>query len=130
MAGKDFLGTGLGFPFNLDQGRGIGLSYHPSDVEQSIRVILSTRPGERMKRPTFGCRLQEMVFRPNNSHTHQSIKDAIMEAVVQWEPRVRDLTVHVRSDPKDVDRLNIEIEYLLRDSNTPRNLVYPFYLQG
>ena len=130
MAGKDFLGAGLAFPMGLDQGRGIALSAGGDDVEQSIRIILSTRPGERAKRPTFGCRLQEMVFRPNNSHTHQSIKDAIMEAIVQWEPRVRDLDVKVRGDTDDIDRLNIEIEYLLRDSNTPRNLVYPFYLQG
>lgn len=130
MAGREFLGTGLSFPMSLDQGRGIALSGGGDDVEQSIRIILSTRPGERAKRPTFGCRLQEMVFRPNNSHTHQSIKDAIMEAIVQWEPRVRDLDVKVRGDTDDIDRLNIEIEYLLRDSNTPRNLVYPFYLQG
>lgn len=130
MAGKDFLGAGLAFPMGLDQGRGIALSAGGDDVEQSIRIILSTRPGERVKRPTFGCRLQEMVFRPNNAHTHQSIKDAIMEAIVQWEPRVRDLDVKVKGDTDNIDRLNIEIEYLLRDSNTPRNLVYPFYLQG
>lgn len=130
MAGREFLGTGLAFPLNLDEGRGISLSNQADDVEQSIRIILSTRPGERVKRPTFGCRLQEMVFRPNNAHTHQSIRDTIMEAIIQWEPRVRDLNVIVKGDPKDIDRLNIEIEYLLRDSNTPRNLVYPFYLQG
>ena len=130
MARKDFLGRGMAFPLGLDQGRGIKLVSGPDDVEQSIRIILSTRPGERQKRPTFGCRLQEMVFRPNNSHTHQSIKDVIMEALIQWEPRLRDLDVKVRPDQDDIDRINIEIEYMLRDSNTPRNLVYPFYLQG
>ena len=130
MAGKDYIGTGIRFPLCLGQGKGIAISSGPDDVEQSIRLILSTRPGERQQRPSFGCRLQEMVFRPNNSHTHASIRDVIMEAVVQWEPRVRDLDVVVRPDSDDVDRINIEIEYLLRDSNTPRNLVYPFYLQG
>lgn len=130
MAKKGFIGTGMRFPLCLDQGRGIATISQADDVEQSIRIILSTRPGERVQRPNFGCRLQEMVFRPNNSHTHQSIRDLIMEAIVQWEPRVRDLDVQARPDPDDIDRINIEIEYLLRDSNTPRNLVYPFYLQG
>ena len=130
MAKRVFLGSGLAFPLGLSSGRGIAFSGGVEDVDQSIRIILSRRPGERQKRPTFGCRLQEMVFKPNNAHTHQSIKDAIMEAVIQWEPRVRDLEVRIRNDPDDIDRVNIEIEYMLQNSNTPRNLVYPFYLQG
>lgn len=130
MAINPILGNGIAFPLGLDEGKGIAISRELGDVDQSIRIILSTRPGERVMRPDFGCRLQEMVFRPNNAHTHSAIKDSIMEALLKWEPRIRDLDVVVKQDPKDLDRLNIEINYQVRSSSVPQNLVYPFYLQG
>lgn len=125
-----FLGTGIMGPMTLSEGRGIALSHAEKDIEQSVRLILSTRPGERVMRPTFGCRIHEYVFFPNNSATHVKIRDAVSEALEQNEPRLQDVEVEVNGDPQEIDRLNVRVKYKIRSINSIHNLVYPFYLQG
>jgi hypothetical protein len=49
-----FLGNGLSFPLRTDARGQIALVTGSEDIEQSIRIILSTRQGERVMRPTFG----------------------------------------------------------------------------
>lgn len=106
------------------------MSHAEKDIEQSVRLILSTRPGERVMRPTFGCRIHEYVFFPNNSATHVKIRDAVSEALEQNEPRLQDVEVEVNGDPQEIDRLNVRVKYKIRSINSIHNLVYPFYLQG
>lgn len=125
-----FLGAGLMAPMSLSEGRGIALTRAEQDVEQCIRLILSTRPGERVMRPDFGCSVHNYVFSPNNSSTRQRIREAVFDALNIQEPRITDLNVDVTEDPKNVDRLNVKIRYKIRTVNTVFNMVYPFYLQG
>jgi hypothetical protein len=127
---SDFLGAGIMAPMALSEGRGIALSKAESDVEQSVRLILSTRPGERAMRPTFGCRIHEYVFAPNNSNTHLAIREAVREALIQWEQRIENIEVDVQADARQIDRLNVNVRYTIRTVNSIYNLVYPFYLQG
>src|SRR5262249_43454716 len=49
-------------------------------------------------------------------------------ALDRWEPRITVSDVVVRFDKADRSRLLIEIEYLLRSINDPRNLVFHFYV--
>ena len=66
---KDILGRGLAFPFQVNQRGEIALVTGQRDVEQSIRIILETAPGERVMRPEFGCRAHELLFAPRaNKH--------------------------------------------------------------
>ncbi len=125
-----FLGSGIMAPMSLSEGRGIALTRAEEDVEQCIRLILSTRPGERVMRPDFGCAVHNYVFAPNNSTTRQRIRDAVYDALDRHEPRITDLNVDVTEDAKLVDRLNVKIRYKIRTVNTVFNMVYPFYLQG
>ena len=129
-AKASFLGTGIMGPMTLSEGRGIAVSSGEADIEQSVRLILSTRPGERVMRPTFGCRIHEYVFYPNNSATHVKIRDAVREALEVNEPRLQDVEVDVKGDPHEIDRLNVRVKYRIRTINSIHNLVYPFYLQG
>ncbi|MFM7204856.1 MAG: GPW/gp25 family protein [Myxococcota bacterium] len=131
MAAKaGFIGTGILGPLTLSEGRGIALSSGEQDVAQSVRLILSTRPGERVMRPAFGCRIHEYVFAPNNSNTHTKIREAVKDALETNEPRIQDVEVEVKGDPNEIDRLNVRVKYRIRTINSIHNLVYPFYLQG
>ena len=59
---RNLLGKGWAFPVNVDVAGAIAYSGYEKSVEQSIRVILSTTPGERIMRPDFGCSINEMTL--------------------------------------------------------------------
>lgn len=125
---KEIIGRGWSFPPQTDpQGR-MALTNERNELQQSIQVILSTSPGQRVMRPNFGCRLQDLVFQPNNSHTIAKVRRYVEEALGMWEPRINLRTVDVRPDPQEGGRLLIDISYEVKSTRDRRNLVYPFYL--
>lgn len=125
---KEIIGRGWTFPPHIDaQGR-IALTNERNELEQSILIILSTSPGQRVMRTTFGCRLHELVFAPNNSHTAAQARRYVEEALGMWEPRINVVKIDVYPDPKADNRLMINIDYIVKASHDRRSLVYPFYL--
>lgn len=123
----DFIGRGIAFPMRVDQSGSIATSSGPSDVDSSIRMILTTAPGERLMRPHFGCKIWELLFEPINANTLGLMGVAVREALGQWEPRIELDDVRLR--PGDGDgQVMIEIDYTVRSTNDRRNLVYPFYV--
>jgi phage baseplate assembly protein W len=125
---KDMLGTGWSFPLRVDSRGGMALSRHETDIEESIRVILSTAKGERRMRPNFGCDVHTLIFAPNNATTWGLASHYVEEALGWWEPRIEVTEIDTRPDPQDISRLLINIKYRTKATNDARNLVYPFYL--
>lgn len=131
VADNDFLGRGLGFPPGIDGETGkFGVSAGEKLIEESIMTILGTAKGERVMRPEFGCDIRQLVFAPNNTATATLIDLHIKEALLKWEPRIELTSVNVSPDSSERNRLNIEIDYRIKTTNTKKNLVYPFYLEG
>ncbi len=52
----------------------------------------------------------------------------IQNALVIWEPRITEIEVQVEADAQAEGRLNIFISYMVRATNNPYNLVYPYYM--
>lgn len=125
---REIVGRGWAFPPRIGPQGGLALTNEWSEVDQAIRIILSTSPGQRVMRPMFGCRLHELVFAPNNSHTAAQARRYVEEALGMWEPRINVTRVDVRPDPQDTSRLLIEIEHEVKATHDRRSLVYPFYL--
>ena len=125
---REIMGMGWRFPIAVDGGGGIALAQHEQDIEESIRIILSTAKGERRMRPNFGCGIHDLVFHPNNATTWTLIADSVEEALGWWEPRIKVTDVDVRPDLIEQAKLVINIQYQVRTTNDMRNLVYPFYL--
>jgi phage baseplate assembly protein W len=125
---KDNLGIGWSFPLRVDGRGGIALSQHENDVEESIRIILSTAKGERRMRPNFGCDIHKIVFAPNNATSWGLAAHYVEEALGWWEPRIEVLEIDPQPDPLDTSRLLINIKYRIKATNDERNLVYPFYI--
>jgi phage baseplate assembly protein W len=124
---KEFLGSGWAFPPALDPDGRIALAAHEEDIRQAIRVILGTRPGERVMRPDFGSGLHALVFEPVSQRTLALARHRVEEALILWEPRIDTVSVDVRWEGAR-GRLLIDIRYRVRLTNTFYNLVYPFYL--
>jgi phage baseplate assembly protein W len=127
-ADKDLLGSGWSFPLRIDGRGGVSLSQFDSDIEESIYTILSTAKGERRMRPNFGCDIHRLIFAPNNATTWGLASHYVEEALGWWEPRIEVLEINTHPDPLDTSRLLIDIGYVIKATNDPRSIVYPFYL--
>jgi uncharacterized protein len=125
-----FLGTGWGFPpeFSL-KNKDVVLVSDAEDIEQSLMIILSTRPGERILNPLFGCRIHDLVFETIDESTKALAIESIQKAILFFEPRIT-----VESVSTDTSRiydgiLLVNINYIIRTTNTRSNMVFPFYLK-
>lgn len=125
---SDFIGRGISFPLRVDQSGSIATSSGPADLDSSIRMILTTAPGERLMRPHFGCKIWELLFEPINANTLGLMGEAVREAVGRWEPRVTLDDVRLDPSGQHAGEVLIEIDYTVRSTNDRRNLVYPFYV--
>jgi phage baseplate assembly protein W len=124
----DFVGRGWAFPIRTDTNGGIALVGREREIAEAIRLIVSTTPGERPMRPTFGCRIHDFVFAPADAQTAAAIGDEVTRAVSTWEPRVVVERVDVLQAPEDQTVFYIDIHYRLRATNSRYNLVFPFYV--
>lgn len=127
--GDDFLGRGWAFPVRVQGGR-VLFAADDEDIRQAILLILQTAPGERVMLPTFGCRINELVFAAGNASSLSLAQLYVREALEQWEPRITVAAVAASIDTTQPNCMLISVDYVVRDRNRPDNLVYPFYLQS
>lgn len=123
----DFTGTGWSFPFAIEPTGAVAVASGTAKLEQSMRLILETYPGERPMRPRFGSTLRDFVFDGAGTEKAAEIADVVRASIEQWEPRVDVEDVEVYPDEDRPGLLYIDITYLVPDTNSPRNLVFPFY---
>lgn len=122
-----FLGTGWRFPPLADPATGrVALASHGDDIQESIRIILGTRRGERVMRPEFGSLLHTFVFEGLSLSVTSRIAEEVKNSLTLWEPRIRDIQADVT--PGSEGAVHINVSYVVRATNNPYNLVYPFYL--
>ena len=124
----DFIGAGWAFPVTTDATGGVALVTGDREIHQAIRIILGTARGERPMRPEFGCRIHDHVFGPASATTAGQIAFDVREALERWEPRIEVTEVLVGFDAVESGILYVDIGYVLRGLNDPRNLVFPFYV--
>ncbi len=98
------------------------------DIREAIRIILGTQPGERPMSPHFGCNINSFVFGTTDYTSITMMKHEVVNSLTMWEPRIRDIAVEIVRAPEDDGVLLIEISYVVRSTNNPFNLVYPFYI--
>ena len=127
MSSSEFLGKGFAFPLGVDPVTGrMKMAEYEEDIRQAIYIILMTRKGERVMRPEFGCDIHNFSFSGADYESLAGIEEAVREALILWEPRIRDIVIDAYL--KNGDTINIDIRYTVRATNNPYNLVYPFYI--
>ena len=99
-------------------------------VRQALLLLFSTRPGERVMRPTYGCELYKLVFWPNDDTTAGLAMHYVRRAVAQWEPRVDHLRVDATRNSEDETRLDINLEYRVRSTGEEDRLSVQLDLYG
>jgi uncharacterized protein len=125
---EQFIGAGWAFPLRTDATGSIALVTREREIDEAIRLILGTTPGERPMRPEFGCAIADQVFACADATTAGRIAYEVRRALDRWEPRIEVMEVGISFDERDAGTIYIDVRYRIRGTNDPRNLVFPFYL--
>jgi uncharacterized protein len=96
----------------------------PAAIRQSLFLLLSTEPGERVMRPTYGCSLDHLVFGPNDETTAGLVMHYVRRAIETWESRVQLLKVNAGAHPDCPERLEIVVEYRVKTTGAADRLTY------
>jgi uncharacterized protein len=125
---ESFLGTGWSFPPRFDKAaKSVRTVSDEQDIRESLEILLSTRPGERIMLPEYGCPTEELLFGAVDLTFVTSLRDTIRNAILLYEPRIDLIDVLVDTDSLAEGRISILLDYRIRATNSRMNMVYPFY---
>lgn len=123
-----FLGRGWGFPPEFSKTTAsVLLTEGEDDIEKSLEILLSTRLGERIMVPGYGCNLEELLFKPLNLTLKTYVTDLIKTAILYHEPRIDVDKIRIEPSTDNDGLLLIYIDYRIRVTNSRKNMVFPFY---
>jgi phage baseplate assembly protein W len=109
---------------------GIGMVEGNDSVRQAIFLLLSTTPGERVMRPSYGCELRRLVFSPNDDTTAGLAIHYTRRALERWEPRIEIHRLDARRDPEAPGWLILVLEYRVRATQHIELATFSFSLTG
>jgi phage baseplate assembly protein W len=118
-------------PFRLDTGsQQVARADYPDHVDQLIRQLLLTAPGERVCLPEFGCGLRQLVFAPQGDALSATVKLQVQQSIQRWlSDQVQLSDVQVVSGATDggangldTGSLLITVSYTLVDTLAPRQV--------
>lgn len=117
------------YPFRIDpsSGQAMQTSYE-THVDQMIRQVLLTSPGERADLPDFGCGIRKLLFAPNSDALAATAQMLVQGALTKWlgsQIQVQTVTVVLPSESADASQLNIRIEYTLLETLAKKTTEVP-----
>jgi phage baseplate assembly protein W len=124
-----YLGNGWSFPPVFIKGHGVEMVRNEEDIRQSLKILLSTTPGERIFRFDYGCNIRKWVFETIDLSMETLMIDAIKQAILYFETRIEVEKVSIDTKDPLEGIIWINIEYIVRQTNSRSNMVYPFYFK-
>ena len=109
---------------------GIEMVEDLASVRQAVFLLLSTRPGERVMRPDYGCELYRVVFSPNDDTTAGLAIHYVQQALERWEPRIQIRRLDARRNEDVPTQLDVVLEYSLRATQRDDQVLFPLSLSG
>ena len=124
MAGLKYIGQSIKFPLVLVNGKPI-ISDSSETIKESIYTLLSTEKGSRFMLPEYGSRLSELLFEPNDEIVKDLLEVFVLEAIEEFENRVR--FIGITFNQGDEDKLDCYISYEIKQLSEIDTMVFPFY---
>lgn len=114
--------TPIGLMMPIRSGQISGYFDQSTDTFTATRMniinLIRTVPGERRMNPTFGCRLWNVTFEPNDSFIAAKVENIVKEDISQWIPGVSVNSVEVKyfeddtsTDLRDIYKLYIVVKF-------------------
>lgn len=126
---RAFLGRGWSFPPQFDKAaKAVLMLEEERDIESSLEILLTTKIGERVMQPTYGCNLNDLVFESTNLTLLTYMKDLIENAILYHEPRIELEQLEIDTSRQNEGLLLIVLYYLVRTTNSRYNFVYPYFM--
>ena len=126
---NSFLGTGWAFPPTFQKwANSVEMLSGEEDIQNSLKILLSTEVGERIMHPTFGCDLSKLLFEPLDTTLKAYMKNLISDSILYFEPRIKMNDVKLEAKTEE-GYIQITVEYTVRSTNSRNNIVYPYYLK-
>jgi phage baseplate assembly protein W len=94
-------------------------------LSQSVKNLILTRRGERPFSPNLGSDIYALLFEPIDKFTSIDMRDAIIETLANYEPRV-DIIDLVVSGEEDKNRYSVTLAYKAKNEEVAREI--SFYL--
>ncbi|SEP23083.1 hypothetical protein SAMN05444671_4661 [Flavobacterium sp. CF108] len=127
---QDFLGTGWSFPPEFKGStKEVTMLKDESDIKSSLEILLSTKIGERIMQPKYGCNMDELLFNPLNRTLKTFVSELIKTAILYHEPRIDVEKIDITKGDDLSGELLVLIDFKVRATNSRINMVYPFYQQ-
>jgi len=113
--------TNYAFPFRIDQASRQGAqSPYAQHVDDMIRQILLTTPGERADLPEFGCGLRQLLFAPNSDALQTTTQLMIQQSLTQWlgnQITLQQVSVTLGAGGDD-SQVKVQVAYLLTETQS------------
>lgn len=113
--------TDYSFPFAIDLvSRQAAQAPYPTHVDQMIRQILLTTPGERADLPEFGCGLRQLLFAPNSDALEATTQVLVQHSLKQWlgnQITVQKVTV-TPGPGGDYSQILVQVNYVLLETQS------------
>jgi phage baseplate assembly protein W len=127
---NSFLGRGWSFPPSFNNTtHELHMAEGVEDIRQSLHILLTTAIGERLMQPKFGCNMDELIFESLDTTTKTIIIDKITTAILYFEPRIDAKRIELNTQNELEGEVLVEIDYVVRATNSRFNFVFPFYLK-
>lgn len=126
---KSFLGVGWSFPPSFEKNKlGVKMVTNEEDIRQSLHIFFSTKLGERIMRPNYGCIVYDYLFEKISDGMLGTIAVELKKTIRLYEPRIIVHEVNISNSKIEDGRIEIEVSYEIEATNVRDNIVYPFYL--
>lgn len=124
-----FIGKGWSFPpaFNKTL-KSVDHREGNDDIVESLQILLTTIPGERIYDAAYGCDLTPLLFEPFTTSLKTRLSERIKTAIILYEARIELLATEFELALED-GIMYISVEYRLKKNNSRFNMVFPFYLK-
>lgn len=118
----------IGIGLNAVQSKDILVDTNIEAVKNSIKNIFTTKKGEKVLNPSFGCSLEQFLFEPVTQLGGRAIGDTIYDGITQFEPRVEVIKVNVQTSPYSTPKVMMNGNFLsMVNSNQTEEEIGPGY---
>lgn len=125
---QTFLGKGWSFPPEFKKTtKAVVMIADEEDIKSSLEILLSTKIGERIMQPKYGCNMDELLFNTLDLTLKTFVSELIKTAILYHEPRIDLEKIDITQGDDLKGELLVILDYKIRATNSRINMVYPFY---
>jgi len=113
------------YPFRVDpSSQQTAQAAYGAHVDQMVRQLLLTSPGERVDLPQFGCGLRALIFAPMSDALSATVQLQVLQALGQWLAGIvvaTQVTVATSNDNAALEpgTLQVTVAYTLVETQLP-----------